>query len=464
MSKFDLRDISERLARSRDTEAVVFEFLGYLQAVRPDWRAALAFYEVSHDALVNTYERQGSRLVRRDVTIPVSQLPARLVRKFFHPSAFFNHSDRRSLISQLFTGAPYYEPDPAEAASLRTITPLPNWQSCVCLPLADQEDMLALLVLASEKKGAFGSKVVGDIIPVKSMAALALSQHLYRSTRGAEGDPAVPRAAAADFHDRIHRLNTQTTELVEDNKAKARRLEALTKEIELLDKNSTQYKTELERVKGTIIALEEQSAAATEQLTDAYSQLTVTQARAAEYQRTVAFTKEVARVLAQEHHPAEFNATLVAWFSEHFRVERCSLMQLDPAGETLVIAAQRGMDPELSKHIKVRIGQGVSGWVAHNRKPLFVRVKQDAAGMGRSGREDYNSDSFICVPLVYNNRVWGVLNLSNKCEGELFDDMDLDRAQLAGSMIATVLGVHAMAYQAAPFAAPAPPRPAVSVR
>ncbi len=463
MSKFDLRDISDRLARSRDTEAVVFEFLGYLQAVRTDWRAALAFYEVSHDALVNTYERQGRRLVRRDITIPVSQLPARLVRKFFHPSAFFNHSDRRSLISQLFTGSPYYEPDPAEAASLRPITPLPNWQSCVCLPLADQEDMLALLVVASMKQGAFGSKVVGEIIPVKSMAALALSQHLYRSTRGREtnGDAAVPQAAAADFHDRIHRLNTQTTELEEDNKAKARRLEALTKEIELLDKNSTQYKGELERVKGTLVALEEQSAAATEQLTDAHSQLTITRARAAEYQRTVGFTKEVAQVLAQEHRPSEFNGTLVSWFSEHFNVQRCSLMQLDSLGETLVIAAQCGIDPAIAQQIRVRIGQGVSGWVAHNRKPLLVRVKQDAAGAGRSGREDYNSDSFICAPLVYNNRVWGVLNLSNKREGELFDDMDLDRAQLAASMIATVLGAHAMAHQAATFAAP---RPAVSVR
>jgi putative methionine-R-sulfoxide reductase with GAF domain len=463
MSKFDLRDISDRLARSRDTEAVVFEFLGYLQAVRPDWRATLAFYEVSHDALVNTYERMGSRLVRRDVTVPVSQLPARLVRKFFHPSAFFNHSDRRSLISQLFTGAPYYEPDPAEAAALRSLTPLPNWQSCVCLPLADQEDMLALLVLASENKAAFPSKIVGDVIPVKSMAALALTQHLYRSIRGREAgrDPAVPRATAADFSDRIQLLNTQTSELEEDNKAKARRLEALTREIELLDRNSSQYKTELERVKGTVSALEVQSAAATEQLTDAYSQLTVSQARAAEFQRTVGFMKEVTQVLAQEHRPAEFATTLVAWFSQHFAVERCSLMQLDPAGETLVITAQRGIDPELARHIKVRIGQGVSGWVAHNRRPLLVRVKQDAAGAGRSGRDDYNSDSFICVPLVYNNRMWGVLNLSNKREGALFDDMELDRAQLAASMMAIVLSTHALAGAGAMFA---PARPAVSVR
>jgi transcriptional regulator with GAF, ATPase, and Fis domain len=217
MSKFDLRDISDRLARSRDTEAVVFEFLGYLQQLRHDWRAALAFYEVSHDALVNTYERQGSRLVRRDIRLPVSQLPTRLVRKFFHPSAFFNHTDRRSMIAQLFSGSPYFEPELSDAASMRPVTPMSNWQSCVCLPLADQEDVLALLVVASHKRNAFGSQVVGDLIPVKSMAALALSQHLYRTSRGpapAANEHAV-RAAAADFNDRLHRLTHQTSELEE---------------------------------------------------------------------------------------------------------------------------------------------------------------------------------------------------------------------------------------------------------
>jgi hypothetical protein len=88
MSKFDLRDISQRLSSSKDTEAVVSEFLGYLQAVRSDWRATLAFYEVSRDALVNVYERTGNRVARHDVTVSVDQLPPRLVRKFFHRAHF----------------------------------------------------------------------------------------------------------------------------------------------------------------------------------------------------------------------------------------------------------------------------------------------------------------------------------------------------------------------------------------
>ena len=47
--------------------------------------------------------------------------------------------------------------------------------------------------------------------------------------------------------------------------------------------------------------------------------------------------------------------------------------------------------------------------------------------------------SFICVPLIYNNRLCGVMNLSNKKNGEPFEDYDLDRAQIAGSLMAVAL-------------------------
>ena len=115
MSKFDLRDISQRLSASKDTEAVVFEFLGYLQDAWPDWRASLSFYEVSRDALVNVYTRDGGSLMRRDLAVHVDQLPPRLVRKIFHPSAFFNAPEKRSILANLFKASPFFEPDHHEA-------------------------------------------------------------------------------------------------------------------------------------------------------------------------------------------------------------------------------------------------------------------------------------------------------------------------------------------------------------
>lgn len=442
MSRFDLRDISQRLTASKDVEAVVFEFLGYLQAVRSDWRASLAFYEVSRDALVQVYARKGPQLVRRDTLIPVDRLPTRLVRKFFHPSSFFESPDRRSLLSHLFQNAPCYEPEPGEAAALAPLAPAPTWQSCVCLPLADREDLIAVLTITSDKRGAFPGKVVGEIIPLKSMASLALAQHLHQAAlrQGRAHGADEARVVASEFQDKLQRLSSEHSALTADNRAKAEQLLSLTREMEQLDQNSSAYQLELERVKQQLAALEEQTTQAAEHLTEAYTQLTATQFRTEQIERTIGFLKDVYQVLSQDHVPEKFTHTLVAWFSEQFGVARCSLMVPDDDQQTLRVHSHRGLDPGLAPNIKVRIGQGIAGWVAHNRKPLFVRIKRDASEVQHTHQDAYNSDSFISVPLVHCGRLIGVLNLSNKLGGEPFDDVDLDRAVLAGAVIASTLG------------------------
>jgi len=117
---------------------------------------------------------------------------------------------------------------------------------------------------------------------------------------------------------------------------------------------------------------------------------------------------------------------------------------LDGSGETLQIHAQLGIDPSIANQVKVRLGRVSRAGGAH-RKPLFVRAPEEAIESPHTHRDSYNSDSFISVPLVHNNRLSGVLNLSNKNDGEVFDDMDLDRAVLAGSLLAMVLGAHGRA-------------------
>jgi len=464
VSKFDLRDVSKRLSESRDTEAVVYEFLGYLQSLRPDWHASLAFYEVSRDTLSSIYLRDGADLIRRDLQVPVDQLPARLVRKFFHPSAFSDTAQRRSLLANLFKNTPFYEPEESDAAGLRPLVAMTDWESCICMPLADQEDLLAMLVLTSRKKNAFGARVANDLVPVKSMAALALAQHLYRSGRPAEaespapapplGRPAPPEPAAsgpdagAQFQEQIRQLDRRAAELADSRESGDARLEALSNEVERVDRTSTHYRQELQRVKEHLQALEEQSTAATAHLNEAFSQLTETQDRTAELRRTVGFLQDVFQMLSQEHDIQEMAETIVLWFSENFGVERCSLMVIDETGDTLQIAAQRGLDPGIADQVRMRVGQGISGWVAHNRKPLFVRVRSDATEVEHTGQDVYNSDSFIIVPLIQGDRVVGVLNLSNKSGGLPFDQIDLDRAVLTGALLAMSLDADEAAQRA----------------
>jgi transcriptional regulator with GAF, ATPase, and Fis domain len=318
------------------------------------------------------------------------------------------------------------------------LIPVPNWQSCVCLALADHDDVLALLVLASEKKKAFSPKAIEEIMPVKGVAALALAQHLHRATWSpeAEADARTVRQAATEFQDRIRHLTREARELEDDNRIKTDKLASLSGEIEKLDRNSSEYKQELERVKGTVLALEEQTATATEHLSEAYNQLNAVQMRLGKLEKTIAFTREIFQDLAAEYRPSDLPDALIHRLAGAFAIERCSLMLLDEGGETMHIASQCGIPPEVAARVKVRVGQGIGGWVAHHRKPIFVRVREEVPAISREVKETYNSDSFICVPLLHGGMVLGVLSLSNKHDGEPFEDVDVDRAMIVASVLA----------------------------
>jgi transcriptional regulator with GAF, ATPase, and Fis domain len=452
MSRFDLRDVSERLTKSNTVESVISEFLRSLEAMRSDWRASLAFYEVSQDSLVDVYELDQRRLVRRNIVVPVDGLPHRLVRKVFQTTAPIHQNERETVFSQ--PGAsPHYLADPREASDLMALTVLTDWESCICLPLGYQDDLIAMLVVVSAKKNAFAGKALAEIMPLKSIATVALAQNLYRSARHRTVTSSQPVDDSAERMKREMQLLTDhTTRLDQESRERTARIETLLGQIETLDRSSSTYKDELERVKVTVGAMEEHSEAAIEFLTEAYQQLQSAHWTLEDLEQTVLMLKDVFQLLAEEH-PAEFLAeTIVEWFVAHLELGRCTLLVPDPSGQALTVAAHRGMDPEIVGRVRVRVGQGVAGWVAAHRKPLYVRVREDAQSISRSGDGTYNSDSFIVVPLVHGGRMLAVLNLSNRLDGEGFGQADLDRAMLAASAFAVAFGGQQTARQAAAWA------------
>src|SRR5262249_39843496 len=152
-------------------------------------------------------------------------------------------------------------------------------------------------------------------------------------------------------------------------------------------------------------------------------------------QGTVGFIRGVCDVLAQEHSEAELPATLITWFSESFGIERFSYMTPDQRGETLQIAMSRGISNTIAERVRVRVGQGISGWVAHNRKPLLL-ASGGQPNLPPPHQDNFNPDSFLCVPLRHNHVPLRVLNLANQKGGPLFGQPDLDRATLLAQFIA----------------------------
>jgi uroporphyrinogen-III synthase len=84
--------------------------------------------------------------------------------------------------------------------------------------------------------------------------------------------------------------------------------------------------------------------------------------------------------------------------------------------DELVLRASKNPHPELVDRLKLKLGQGITGWVAERREP--VAVEQGAAEDSRFNMfnelpEDH-FEAFLSVPLVSGGRLVGVINLQNR--------------------------------------------------
>ena len=87
-----------------------------------------------------------------------------------------------------------------------------------------------------------------------------------------------------------------------------------------------------------------------------------------------------------------------------------SLMLLDPESHALRIRVARGVEPELWPKIRVALGQGISGKVAAEGRPIHLRGRADRQSYDLM-RERVDVESALCVPLIHAGKVLGVLNV-----------------------------------------------------
>lgn len=108
-------------------------------------------------------------------------------------------------------------------------------------------------------------------------------------------------------------------------------------------------------------------------------------------------------------------------------VDRCSLMLLDEKTGQLVIRSAVGLDHKLIRESKATLGEGVAGLVAQERKPLLVEVIDTDERIGRESNPSYKTKSFLSVPVLLDQKLLGVVNVTDKksAESPVFTDFDL---------------------------------------
>jgi uroporphyrinogen-III synthase len=85
-------------------------------------------------------------------------------------------------------------------------------------------------------------------------------------------------------------------------------------------------------------------------------------------------------------------------------------------GEELVLRASKNPHPEVVDRLKLRVGQGITGWVAEHGEPVSVSGKAQADPRFRFFHElpEDTYEAFLSVPLMCRGRVMGVINLQHR--------------------------------------------------
>lgn len=108
------------------------------------------------------------------------------------------------------------------------------------------------------------------------------------------------------------------------------------------------------------------------------------------------------------------------------QAEASSILLLDEDKENLYFKTAGGEKGGLVKKMKVKLGEGIAGWVAKERKPLIVPdvTKDERFKKTFDQTTGFVTKSILCVPLVFNNELIGVAEVLNKKNGKEFDQAD----------------------------------------
>jgi len=84
--------------------------------------------------------------------------------------------------------------------------------------------------------------------------------------------------------------------------------------------------------------------------------------------------------------------------------------------EYLVLRASKNAHPEVVDRLKLRVGQGITGWVAEHHEPVAIAEKaaQDPRFQFFHELPEDSYEAFLSVPLMCRGRVVGAINLQHR--------------------------------------------------
>ncbi len=99
---------------------------------------------------------------------------------------------------------------------------------------------------------------------------------------------------------------------------------------------------------------------------------------------------------------------------EILEADKCSLMLFDKDTQEVLIRGSVGIDEEVVKTARIKVGEQIAGFVAGRGEPLLVTDIESDELVGKKNRKTYKSKSFMSVPIIIEKKLVGIVNVSDK--------------------------------------------------
>jgi len=128
----------------------------------------------------------------------------------------------------------------------------------------------------------------------------------------------------------------------------------------------------------------------------------------------VSFLNQTAAQLSAATPLHEVLDEVVKFVTTVVKCDSCMVYVLE--GEDLVLRASKNPHSEIVDRLKMKVGQGITGWVAQHLEPVALGecAYSDARFKLFNELPEDRFEAFLSVPVVSGGRVVGVINVQNR--------------------------------------------------
>ena len=144
--------------------------------------------------------------------------------------------------------------------------------------------------------------------------------------------------------------------------------------------------------------------------------------------------------MAREMNFAAALEEVVALVVEFMECDSCLLYLLD--NKELVLRASNNPQPETIGRVRLKLGEGLTGWVAHERRLLSISREAylDPRFKHFHDLPEDTYEAFLSAPVVARNKVAGVINVQHR-EQHFYSGGEMELLTTVGEQIGCMVAL-----------------------